>query len=299
MSVGNGGEGSSKFKALISLAVAVFSVSWASILVVLSGAPGTVCAFWRLIFSSALTWIAVLMFKRGTRISLKIIVLTFLAGVCLAAHFAFWMESLFMVPVAISTTVVNAHPLFSAFLGFMILGERPRLLQLIGSVVGIVGIAELAFSTSRVVGEVGLFGVIYALVGALSVAAYFAVGRLLRREMDTLTYTGLVYSWASLILLAYAILNKVDLIGYGLKSWLAFLALAVVPMMLGHTMLNYALRYFSLIAVTTVTLGEPLGAAILAEFILKQKCYAATYFSIALTLFGIALTLIGERGKEA
>jgi len=43
-----------------------------------------------------------------------------------------------------------------------------------------------------------------------------------------------------------------------------FLGLAVGPMMLGHTGLNYALRYMPSYLVSLTTLGEPVGATLLA-----------------------------------
>ncbi|RLE53856.1 MAG: EamA/RhaT family transporter [Candidatus Methanomethylicota archaeon] len=293
------GVSNSKFKGWISLLVAVVGVSWASIFVVLSSAPGVVCAFWRLTFSSILTWLALMAIERRVKFVLNHLFLTFISGLFLAAHFAFWMESLFMVPVAISTTIVCSHPLFSSFLGFMVMGEKPRIIQLAGSIIAILGLLLLVTSTSQLAGELGLLGVVYALIGALTVAAYFTIGKFLRRKLNTLTYTALVYSWATLAILMYALILHVDLIGYDLKSWLAFLALAFIPMLLGHTMLNYALKYFSLIAVTTVTLGEPVGASLLAMMILGEQCDVITYFSITITLVGIALTLFGERDGEA
>ncbi|RLE51025.1 MAG: EamA/RhaT family transporter [Candidatus Methanomethylicota archaeon] len=286
---------SEKLKAWTSLGIAVISVSFASIIVILSEASGIICALWRLILSSILTWIGVVLTKSEIKFNYRIGLLTFIAGLCLAMHFTFWMESLFMIPVAISTTIVDSHPLFSALLSTLILKEKPRKIQLIGAIIAILGISLLAGISFQIEGKLGFIGLIYALIGAITVAIYFAIGRKLRKIMNTLTYTGMVYSWAAIILLTYSLTIQLNIVNYGFRTWIAFIALAIIPMLLGHSMLNYALKYLSLIAVTTVTLGEPVGASILAKIILNQEIGLNSIIAIIITLIGITLTLIGEQ----
>ncbi|MCS7365864.1 MAG: DMT family transporter [archaeon GB-1867-035] len=285
-------------KPWIALIIAVISVSWASILVVLSEASGLICALWRLIFSSTLTWIILLTSKRKISINKKTLKLTFTAGLCLAIHFTLWMESLFMIPVAISTTIVSSNPLFSSLLGFILLREKPSIIQIIGTILAIIGISILAGLTSQINGTIGSLGVIYALIGALTVAIYFTIGRNLRRIMDTVSYTALVYSFAAIILLVIAIINNENILNYNLNTWSIFIALALIPMLLGHTLLNYALKFMKLITVTTITLGEPIGATILAKIILNQQVKIESLIAIIITLTGITLTILREAKEK-
>ena len=55
----------------------------------------------------------------------------------------------------------------------------------------------------------------------------------------------------------------------------------------------------SIVAVTAVALGEPVGATILAELILEQKVEPYTYIFMILMLFGIALVELGEKSKHS
>jgi len=284
-----------RLKSLIALIIAALSVPWASILVVFSGAPGVVCAFWRLIFSLLITLILLLLFGDGFKVNFKILLLTFISGFCLSIHFAFWMESLHMIPIAISTTIVDSYPLFSVILGWLFLGERFVPIQLFGGFIGFLGVVGLSFSTFKVEESFSSLGVLYALIGAVSISLYFIIGRFLRRFINTLLYTVLVYSWACIPLFAYLMFFNINFLYYNVNSWIFFIALAVVPMLLGHSMLNYALKFFSLLAVTMVTLAEPVGSAILAYILLHQRFGIATSLYMALTLTGILLTLIGER----
>jgi drug/metabolite transporter (DMT)-like permease len=67
-----------------------------------------------------------------------------------------------------------------------------------------------------------------------------------------------------------------------------FVALAIGPMLLGHTGMNWALKYMPAYVVNLVTLGEPVGATILGALLpgLKQ-------IPSALTLVGGVIVLAG------
>ena len=49
-----------------------------------------------------------------------------------------------------------------------------------------------------------------------------------------------------------------------------FLLLAIVPQVIGHSSLNWSLRYLSPTFVTAAVLGEPVGSTILAYLILHE-----------------------------
>lgn len=281
-------------KPWIALVIAVISVSWASILVILSNTSGLICALWRLIFSTIFTWTLLILSGNKMKVNSKTITLTFIAGICLSIHFTLWMESLFMIPVAISTTIVSSNPLFSSLLGFILLKEKPSIIQVIGTILAIIGISILAGLTSQINGTIGSLGVIYALIGALTVAIYFTIGRSLRHIMNTISYTALVYSFAAIILLIIAIINNENILNHSINTWSIFIALALIPMLLGHTLLNYALKFMKLITVTTITLGEPIGATILAKIILNQQVKLNSILAIIITLTGITLTILRE-----
>jgi drug/metabolite transporter (DMT)-like permease len=73
------------------------------------------------------------------------------------------------------------------------------------------------------------------------------------------------------------------------------LLLALVPQLLGHTSYNWALRYLSAAYVAVVTLGEPVGAIVLAYFLLQELPPALKIFGAILTLVGIYLATRSEK----
>jgi drug/metabolite transporter (DMT)-like permease len=64
--------------------------------------------------------------------------------------------------------------------------------------------------------------------------------------------------------------------------------LAIGPQLMGHSSLNYALRYLPTTFVAIVTLGEPIGSTVLAFIILREQPSFATLIGGTLILTGIA-----------
>ncbi len=85
------------------------------------------------------------------------------------------------------------------------------------------------------------------------------------------------------------------LFGYAPKEYILFLLLAVGPQLIGHSSLNWALRFFSATLVAVFILGEPIGAAILAYFILGENPGLSLIWGGALVLAGIYLSAREER----
>lgn len=272
------------FRLLILLALAVLAISSAAILVVLAGAPGPVTAFWRLILSIPLF----LILNRSLSFpsDQKALFFPAVAGIALGIHFASWMESLFYASVAVSTTIVCTHALFSAIFSTA-LGERAKAGQVLGVVLAIVGVYFLSGADPNSTPE----GIILALIGAVAGGIYFTTSRFSRNRIDFGAYVLLTYIMAALVTLTISLMNGLSLFNYQLKTWVYFLLLAVIPMMLGHTLINYILRYMGVVPVTASVIGEAVGATILAYFILGQSLQIEAYFYMFVILLGIAIAI--------
>ena len=61
-----------------------------------------------------------------------------------------------------------------------------------------------------------------------------------------------------------------SLVGYSTNTYVMFVLLAVVPQLIGHSSLNWSLRFVSATLVTIAVLGEPIVATTLAFLILNE-----------------------------
>jgi drug/metabolite transporter (DMT)-like permease len=106
-----------------------------------------------------------------------------------------------------------------------------------------------------------------ALVGALTAAIYFVSGRRLRGTLDLWAYVALVYGSCLVVLLLLAAIGHVPLAPQPPRELALFAGLALGPMLLGHTGLNWALKRSPAYVVNLTLLGEPVGATIIAAFL--------------------------------
>jgi drug/metabolite transporter (DMT)-like permease len=137
-------------------------------------------------------------------------------------------------------------------------------------------------------------GDLLALVGAFSAAGYLLIGRRLRARLSVLSYIFLVYGMAALALVALALFSGQALFGYSPLTWLWFLALALIPQLLGHTTYNWALGYLPAAFVSVIVLGEPIGSSILAYLLLDEQPTLLKLIGATFILAGIFVALRGE-----
>jgi drug/metabolite transporter (DMT)-like permease len=287
----------------IALFGAVLAISFAGPLVRFSGAAALVISAWRLLFSVGFIAL-ILLFRRsvlaGVRLSRKEWLLGIVAGLLLAGHFWAWVASIQFTTIANSAVLVSTQPLFVAGLSVAFLGEHPTGRQWVGIFVAILGAVIIGAGAFGLGGR-ALLGDALALSAAVMSAGYFSIGRSLRKKLDIWAYTGIVYgAAAALLLLAVLLSPDVPLTGYPARDWLVFLALAAGPMMLGHTGINYALGYLPAYVANLASLGEPVGATLIAWLLpaIAEVPPPQTLIGGFLILTGIALGTLGFTGQN-
>jgi drug/metabolite transporter (DMT)-like permease len=216
-----------------------------------------------------------------------------LAGVALALHFAAWITSLRLTSVAASAVLVSLSPVVAWLLSHRLLGERPAPRQAAGIVLAIAGAAIIAAGDLRTGGRSALLGDLLALAGAACGGLYFVIGRRLRGSLSLAGYVTPVYGVAALVLLAWAAVRGEAFAAYPAGDWAIFAGLALGPMLVGHTGLNYALRYLPAYSVNVAALGEPVGATLIAWLLpaIAQRPPLTAVGGGVLALAGIALAL--------
>jgi drug/metabolite transporter (DMT)-like permease len=217
-----------------------------------------------------------------------------LSGLLLAIHFATWITSLAYTSVTASVALVSASPLFVGLASHLLLRERlsrgmvgALLVTMTGSL--LIGLGDLGESTHR------LWGDALALVGAMAGAGYFLIGRRLRARLSLLAYVFPVYGTAALVLAIVMLASGLPALPHRPQTWVWLLLMALGPQIVGHSSLNWALRYLSATYVTIATLGEPIGSTLLAWWLLEERPSPWAVAGGALILAGIAIASYAER----
>jgi drug/metabolite transporter (DMT)-like permease len=273
--------------------ISLIAVSTASILIRISNAPPLAIAAYRMIFSTLI--LTPLFLKEGglkklTKIGKSGVLILIGVGIALAIHFASWITSLYLTSVTSSVILVHMDPIIVAVLSHFLLNEKIDRKSVFGIVVAFLGATIIGWKDVER-GSLNLYGDLLALVGAIMLGIYIAGGRHMRQHLDLVVYVTPVYATSSLVLLTGGLLTRTQLLGYSIRELFLFLLIAIVPMIFGHTLYNWALKYVSAPIVSLSLLGEPIGASILAYFILGETLTLHILVGGMITLMGITLTV--------
>jgi drug/metabolite transporter (DMT)-like permease len=258
----------------VVLALALLGVSFSGPLVRLSHANPLAIAAWRLGFSLLVIAVALLVtgeWRQWARITRRELSIAVGAGAMLALHFWSWNASIAYTSVAASVVLVNTQPVVVALLSTFWLRERPSGRQWLGIAIAMLGALIVALpdfhATDASSHPQAFLGDVLALIGALTAAIYFVSGRRLRATLDLWPYVGLVYGSCFVVLLLLVAVTGAPLAPQPAREISIFVALALGPMLLGHTGLNWALKHSPAYVVNLTLLGEPVGATIIAALL--------------------------------
>lgn len=287
------------------LGLALLGLSFAGPLVKLSAADPLAIAVWRLGFSLVI----VAGFLLGTGEwrqwkSLTVHDATFasIAGIALALHFWAWNASLHLTTIAASVTLVNMQPVVIVAISAVFLHEAPTRRQLIGIALAIVGAIVIAIPNLIASGSPAAnasFGNLLAASAAVTAAIYYSIGRYLRAWYGLWAYVGLTYFACFVALVIFAVIARTPIYPQPPRELGIFAALAIGPMLLGHTGMNWALKYLPAYVVNLTTLGEPVGATILGAMLpgIRQIPPPITLVGGAIILTGVFIA-VSHRNTE-
>jgi drug/metabolite transporter (DMT)-like permease len=260
-------------RAYTAMAVAMVSISFAPVLIKWCDSTPFVLTFYRLFITCAML-LPVVVWNRGFSelrgLSVREWALILLSATALSFHFGLWIASLSLTLVATSVVLVTAHPLFVAAASHFVLGERVRRLAALGIVIAFAGVCVISLADAQT-GGTNLFGNLLAFVGGICAGIYFLSGRVARQKVSLGSYVFTVYLLSALMMLVAAVVVGDDLVVLSQRELTLFVLLAIVPTILGHTMFNFALKAVPAHIVSTSLLAEPIGASVLAYFLLPDE----------------------------
>ncbi|WLR41209.1 DMT family transporter [Bacillus carboniphilus] len=272
---------------------AVMSVSTSAILVKLSTSPAPVLAFYRLFLAALLicpyfVWKSRKEIKNLTR---REWLFSAIAGVLLAFHFILWFHSLEYTSVASSVVLVTLQPIFSFIGTYLLFKEKISYTGLLSACVAIIGSVIISWGDFSING-LALFGDLLALLACAFITGYLLVGQSVRERVSITTYTFTVYSFSSITLFLYCLVIQYPLIGYDMNEWTLFLLLAIFPTLLGHSLFNLLLKWVSTNIISIAILFEPVGAILLAYWLLREQVTLTQIIGGSVIILGISLFVL-------
>lgn len=280
----------SKKKIYILLTIGLFFLSLAGILIKLAAAPPLITAFYRMLFA-VLILTPYFLSKHKSKIRYFLDYRPAVVGFLLAIHFILWISSIQYTDISNSVIFVALQPLFTIILEYFFAREDLQKGAVIGIIMAVLGSAIISIGDFYQLGD-KLFGNFLALSAAFFAAAYLFIGRGVRKKLDYFPYLYILYSYAVVFLGIGVYLFKIPFTGYGVKNYFIFLALALGPTLVGHSILNYSVRFLSTSVVSLFVLGEPIITTTLAWFLLKEEVMLTTVLGGIFILGGIYLASV-------
>lgn len=270
--------------------IALIAVSFAAILIKLSNSHPLSIAAWRLLIADAFLFpFFIWMFKKErSKIGREQFFQLGLVGLALALHFGMWIWSFQMSKVSSSVVLVTTHPLFVAAISVGLFKEKLNKIAVGGLILALFG-SFLLIAGDLTISKETLLGNLLALGGAVMAGIYILAGSRYRKRISLPSYAFIVYLWAALFLLIAILIGGVEFLVEAPREYLIFLGLAVGPMLAGHTIYNWALKFISPTLVSVSLLGEPVGSTVLAILLLNEAPGPGAIIGGPIVLIGIYL----------
>ncbi len=216
-----------------------------------------------------------------------------LAAISIALFQGFFFSSIRYTGVAIGTVVtIGSAPVFAGLLEWLIWKVKPTKTWVISTAFAIVGcILLFAIGGDTTVNS---FGILLALSGGCMFALYTNVSKRLTEKAATLPAVAMTFSLCAVLLLPFAWQDGFSWMGIPENIW-SMTYMGLMATSLAYVLFLGGLRAISSSAAVTLSLAEPLTAALLGAFFLGEYLAWTSWLGVVLIFAGILVLTIGTR----
>jgi drug/metabolite transporter (DMT)-like permease len=271
------------------LLLAMVSVSSTSLVVrSVATVPALVLAFWRMFTASGMLWGYSVIRPAGglSPINKKRIIF---AGIFLGCHFACFFLGIRNTSIANATLLGCMAPIFTVFIAIL-QKKKINKMTYVGLIVAIVG-GGIVQSGDISLNSANLFGNSIALLSALFLAITFVLAEEIRQETDNVVYGRSLFFVASITVLFIATTTGDSVLNFMPADIPWFLFLGLVPSIFGHNLLNYAVKYITPTAVSSVPLGEPIIASLFGLLLFGEAIPFGALLGGPVVLIGVYIII--------
>ena len=271
------------------LLLAMVSVSSTSLVIrSVATVPALVLAFWRMFTASGMLWSYSVIRPAGKLSSVNKKRIIF-AGIFLRCHFACFFLGVRNTSIENATLLGCMAPIFTVFISIF-QKKKINKMTYVGLVIALVG-GGIIQSGDISLNNANLFGNSIALLSALFIAITFVLAEQIRQETDNVAYGRSLFFVASITVLLIAITAGDSILDFKAGDIPWFLFLGLVPSIFGHNLLNYAVKYITPTAVSSVPLGEPIIASIFGLLLFGEAIPIGALLGGPVVLIGVYIII--------
>ena len=282
------------------LLLSVFMLSTAPVIVkFLSMEPLTIL-FWRLVIVSLIllpfAWKDL---RTLTKSDFKMILVSSLV---LFVHFLSWFSGVPKLDVGVTAVTFASNPIFTAIIGFLVLGESFKKRYLLAIAASILGIYITFYSGSEK--GVNLRGIIEVLTASFFYSTYMVYSKRNRVSLNNGVYTFYLNLFTCILgFIAICIMSLFGSFQFSglqtglVENWKVLCLLALLPSILGHTLMIYCLPKYNLNFISCLKLLSPLSASVMAIFLFGEKITEKLVIGFLLVSTGVLFALPWHKVK--
>lgn len=280
-------------RGLFYAGVAVFFFSTSAIFVRWAGGLSSYeITFWRLAIAAGALALAMIVRSERWAVPRQLWGRFVIFGLVAALHFLFYVTAVSFTTIAHALSIVYTAPVFVALFSAIFLHESLSRRQWLGVFLAVIGVAVLAGFQAELTQQM-LVGDILALASAVTYGLYSVIGRAQRHQTSLLAYAVTVYAVAALWTFVPAVLAFTPG-GYTPVSILSLLALGLLPLALGHTLYNAALRHLNATYANIIAMFEVAGAILLGVLLLSEIPAANEIAGTLIVMAGVLIVLVDK-----
>lgn len=221
---------------------------------------------------------------------------TILASLSMALYQPLFFSAVLMTGVAIGTVVtIGSAPIFSGFIEWVFLKKRPTAIWWVSTFLSILGCLLLLMNQESV--YINPVGIVMALGAGISFAGYTLVSRELVEAYSPLSVVAVIFTLSALLLSPLLFVFDMSWItsvrGAGISIHLGIVATGIA-----YFLFAKGLSRISSSTAVTLSLAEPLTAALLGVFVVGERLNAFSWFGIFLLLVGIGLLIWSSKNTN-
>ncbi|GAB0169959.1 EamA family transporter [Lysinibacillus sp. CTST325] len=219
---------------------------------------------------------------------------TILAAASIALFQGLFFSSIRLTDVAIGTVVtIGSAPIFFGALEWILWKSQPTKVWGIATVMATLGCILLFVNNGEEAVHMGGIGL--ALCAGLSFALYTNISKKLMRREEALPAVAMTFSICALFLLPFSINGGFSWLVIPHNLW-TMLFMGIICTSVAYILFLKGLQKISSSSAVTLSLAEPLTAAMLGVFLVGEYLSMASWIGVAMLLGGIiALTLGGRK----
>lgn len=223
---------------------------------------------------------------------------THLPALVLALHLMSWSVGARMTAVVQASLIVNLVPIAVPFFLHWLARERINRAEVAGTVLAIAGLVALTLKDA-LAGRGSPAGNAVCFLSMLLFALYLALGRRNRDFPSVWLYVIPVYGQAALFCLVAALPRIHTLAFRSGREWSILFALAAIPTVCGHSLLNASMRRIRGQVVSLCNVSQFVFAGLMGFLLFGEVPHGVFYVASAVVVVGVAIVVLAAPREAA